>query len=112
MSENELALGRLEAVVVPELLPADELPERGLRAHPVDPQLPLEQFVVIRGELGLDAVDTEGGDLAADVDRAVVHGVAQPAAHVPADDLPAALQHEPGHRARIAAHDDRAALLV
>src|SRR5215470_18334715 len=83
--QDELALGRLEVVVVPELLAADELAERGLRAHPVDPQLALEQFVVCRGELRLDAVDPEGGDFAADVDRAVIHGVAEPAAHVPAD---------------------------
>src|SRR5262249_5075118 len=48
--QDELALGRLEVVVVPELLAADELAERGLRAHPVDPQLALEQFVVFRGE--------------------------------------------------------------
>src|SRR5215468_10176582 len=86
--QDELALGRLEVVVVPELLAADELAERGLRTHPVDPQLALEQFVVFRGELRLDAVDPEGGDLAADVNRAVIHGVAEPAAHVPADNLP------------------------
>src|SRR6266480_4545100 len=110
--QDELALGRLEVVVVPELLAADELAERGLRTHPVDPQLALEQFVVFRGELRLDAVNPEGGDLAADVDRAVIHGVAEPAAHVPADNLPPALQHESRHGPRVAAHDDRAALLV
>src|SRR5215468_9150146 len=44
VSEDELALGRLEAVVVPELAPADELPERARRVDPVDPQLPFEQF--------------------------------------------------------------------
>src|SRR5215831_4686693 len=70
--QDELALGRLEVVVIPELLAADELAERGLRTHPVDPQLALEQLVVFRGELRLDAVDPEGGDLAADVDRAVI----------------------------------------
>src|SRR5262249_57973367 len=76
--QDELALGRLEVVVVPELLAADELAERGRRAHPVDPQLALEQLVVVRGELRLDAGDAKGGDLAADVERAVVHRVAEP----------------------------------
>src|SRR6266699_927957 len=103
--EDELALGWLKVVVVPELLPADEFPERGLRLHAVDPQLALQEFVVGGGQLGLDAVDAKRSDLAADVDRAVVHGVAEPAAHVPADDLAAALQHEPSHHARVAADD-------
>src|SRR5690348_754325 len=110
--QDELALGRLEVVVVPELPAADEFPERGLRLHAVDSQLAFQEFVVAGGELGLDAVDAQRGDLAADVDRAVVHGVAEPAAHVPADDLAAALQHEPCHHARIPADDDRAALPV
>ena len=49
---------------------------------------------------------------AADVDRAVVHRVAQPRPDVAADDLAAALHHEAGHRGGVAEHDDRAALLV
>src|SRR5579859_2060753 len=110
--QDELAFGRLEVVVVPELAPAHELaPARG-RLYGVDAQLPGQELVVGRGQLGLDAVHPERGDLAADVDRAVVHGVAQAAAHVAADDLPAALEHEPGHHAGVSAHDDGAALLV
>ena len=50
--------------------------------------------------------------LPADVDRAVVHRVAEAGADVAADDLAAALHHEAGHRAGVAEHDDRAALLV
>src|SRR5215470_14374241 len=111
-SQDQLAFGGLEVVVVPELAPADELAERAGRLDPVDPQLAGQELVVVGGQLGIDAVHAQRGDLAADVDRAVVHRVAQAAAHVAADDLAAALQHEPGHRARVAADDDRAALLV
>src|SRR5439155_23103347 len=78
----------------------------------VDAQLPGQELVVGRGQPGLDAVHAERGDHAADVDRAVVHRVAQAAAHVAADDLAAALEHEAGHHAGVPAHDDRAALLV
>src|SRR5215467_13327971 len=112
LSEDQLAFCGLEVVVVPQLAPADELAERARRLDPVDAQLPGEELVVVGGQLRLDAVDTQRGDLAADVERAVVHGVAQAAAHVAADDLAAALQHEPGHRTGVAADDDRAALLV
>src|SRR5215813_3194008 len=110
--QDKLAFGRLEVVVVPELAPAHELaPARG-RLDAVDAQLPGQELVVRRVQLRLDAVHAERGDLAADVDRAVVHRVAQAAAHVAADDLAAALEHEAGHRAGVPAHDDRAALLV
>src|SRR5215475_14169398 len=112
LSEDQLALGGLEVVVVPQLAAADELAERAGRFDPVDAQLPGEELVVGGGQLRLDAVDAQRSDLASDVERAVVHGVAQAAAYVAADDLAAALQHEPGHRARVAADDDRAALLV
>ena len=59
-----------------------------------------------------DAVDAERLHLAAHVDRAVVHGVAEAGAHVAADDLAAALHHEAGHGAGVAHDDDRAALLI
>jgi hypothetical protein len=67
------------------------------------PQLPGQELVVVGGQLGLDAVHAQRRDLAADVDRAVVHRVAQAAAHVAADDLAAALEHEAGHHAGVAA---------
>src|SRR5439155_27188483 len=51
-------------------------------------------------------------DLAGDVDRAVVHRVAEPGADVAAENLPAALHHESRHRAGTPEHDDRAAFLV
>src|SRR6266568_1666823 len=111
-SQDELAFGRLEVVVIPQLPPADELAERTGRLDPVDAELAGEKLVVMLGQLGLDAVDPERCDLPADVDRAVVHRVAQPAADVADDDLPAALEHEPRHHARVAADDDGAALLV
>jgi hypothetical protein len=46
------------------------------------------------------------------VDRAVVHRVAEPCADVAAEDHPSALEHEAGHRAGPAEHDDRATLLI
>ena len=52
------------------------------------------------------------GDLAADVDRAVVHRIAEVLAGVAEDDHAAALHHEAGERAGAAADDDRAALHV
>src|SRR3954464_6912173 len=110
--EDELALGRLEVVVVVELLAAHELLQLGRVAEAVDAELALDQLCVRVGPLALDAVDPERLDLAADVERAVVHGVAEAGADVAADDLAAALHHEPGHRAGAAEHDDRPALLV
>src|SRR6516225_3795761 len=53
--KNELALGWLKVVVVPELPPADELPEGRRRGHPVDPEFAFQQFVVVGGELRVDA---------------------------------------------------------
>src|ERR1700759_4497522 len=66
-SQDELAFGRLEAVVVPELAPAHELAERPWRLDPVDPELAAQQFVVGGSQPGLDAVHPERGDLAAHV---------------------------------------------
>ena len=84
----------------------------GRRSQPVDPELALDELGVRVGPLAGHAVDAERLDLAADVDRPVVHRVAEPGADVAEEDHPAALHHEAGHRAGAAEHDDRAALLV
>src|SRR5579875_2390889 len=110
--EDELALGRFERVVVVELLATDELRQRRRRAEAVDTELALHELGVGVGPLALDAVDPQRGDLATDVDLAVVHRVAEAVADVAADDLAAPLHHESGHRAGVAADDDRPALLV
>src|ERR1700753_3193623 len=110
--ENELALGWLERVVVVELLAADELLQRRWRAQPVDAELALDELGVGVVPLALDAVDAERLARAADVEGPVIHRVAQARARVAADDLAAALHHEPGHRTGAAERDDRAALLV
>src|SRR5437764_6779395 len=89
--EHELALGRLEVVVVVELLAADELLELGRRAELVDAELPLDELGVVLGPLAGNAVDAERLHLAGHVDGAVVHGVAKPRAGVSADHLPPAL---------------------
>src|ERR1700744_72740 len=110
--EDELALGWLERIVVVELLATHELLQRGWRAQSVDAELALDELGVGIVPLALDAVDAQRLDLAADVDGPVIHRVAQARARVAADDLAAALHHEPGHRAGAAERDDRAALLV
>src|SRR5947209_12677126 len=85
--EDELALGGLERVVVVELLAAHELLELRRRAELVDLELAIDQLVVGVGQLAGDAVDAERLHLAGDIDRAVVHRVAEPRADVAADDL-------------------------
>src|SRR5439155_24357027 len=87
--EHQLSFRRLEVVVVVELLAADELLELGRRAEVVEAELPLDQLGVGIRPLAGDAVDPERLDLAADVDHAVVHRVAEAGADVAADDLPA-----------------------
>src|SRR6476661_565165 len=110
--ENELPLGRLEVVVVVELLAAHELLELGRAAEAVDAELAVDVLRVGVGPLPRHAVDAERLDLAAHVDDAVIHRVAQAGARVLADYLASALHHEPGHRADRAERDDRPALLV
>src|SRR5919106_3975087 len=110
--EHELALGRLEVVVVVEHLAADELLELGRRAETVDPELALDELRVGLVPLARDAVDPERADLPGDVDLPVVHRVAEAVTDVAADDLAAALHHETRHRAGVPEDDDRAALLV
>src|SRR5581483_10095869 len=110
--EHQLSLGGLEVVVVVQLLAADELLQLRRLAEAVDAELALDELRVGVRPLAGDAVDPEGGDLAGDVDRAVVHRVAEAVADVAAEDHAAALHHEAGHHARVAEDDDRAALLV
>src|ERR671918_1806254 len=111
-SQHQLSLGGLQVVVVVELLAADELLELGRLAEPVDPELALDQLRVALVPFPRDAVDPERLHLPGDVDRPVVHGVAEAGADVAAEDLAAALHHEAGHRAGVTERDDRSALLV
>src|SRR4051794_5377533 len=57
--EDELALGRLEGVVVVELLAAHELLQLGRRAQPVDAELALDELRVGLRPLAGHAVDAE-----------------------------------------------------
>src|ERR1700712_943738 len=111
-SQHELALGRLEAVVVVELLAAHELVEARRGAEAVDAELALDVLRVGVVPLARHAVDAERLDLAADVDDPVVHGVAETRARVAADDLAAALHHEAGVGADRSHREDQPALLV
>src|SRR3954453_9923022 len=110
--EDELALGRLEVVVVVELLAAHELLQLGRRAEPVDAELALDELRVGVRPLAGHAVDAERLHAPADVDRPLVHGISEAGAHIPVQDLPAALHHEPGKHAGGPVHDDGAALQV
>src|ERR1700750_2508802 len=94
--KNELALGRLEVVVVVELLAAHELLELGRRAEVVDAELAIDELGVVLRPLTRDAVDAERLDLAGHVDDPVVHRVAEPGARGAADHLAAALHHAHG----------------
>src|SRR5581483_4405738 len=110
--QNELALGRLEVVVVVELLAAHELLELRWGAELMDGELALDQLGVSVGPFPGHAVDAERTHLAGDVDRAVVHRISEAGADVAADDLAPALHHEARHRAGIAEDQDRPALLI
>src|SRR6201996_4701142 len=110
--EHELALGRLQLVVVVELLAAHELRELGRRAQAVDSELAINELRVGVGPLALHAVDPQRLDLTGDVQGAVVHGVAEARTDVAADDLAAALHHEARHRPGVTERDDGAALLI
>src|SRR5947208_2156068 len=113
--EHDLLFGRLEVVVVPELLAGDDLghvldPAR--RRKPVHLELAAEPGDVEIGHLAGHRVDAEAGDLAADIDRPVIHRVAEVLAGVAEDDHAAALHHEAAERPGPAADDDGAALHV
>src|SRR5262249_52361015 len=64
------------------------------------------------GHLALDGIDAEAVDLPADIDGAVIHGIAEVLAGVAEDDHAAALHHEAAEGAGASADDDRAALLI
>src|SRR3954454_13050850 len=110
--ENELPLGRLEVVVVVELLAAHKLLELGRAAEAVDAELAVDVLRVGVAPLAGHAVDAARLDLAGHVDDPVVHGIAQAGTGGAADDLAAALHHEAGHRADAAHGQDQATLLV
>src|SRR6188472_1592539 len=79
-SQHELLLGRLEIVVIPQLLAGDDLaharkPAR--RLDPVDVQLARKPGDIQLGHLSIHCVDAERFDLAADVNGAVVHRIAK-----------------------------------
>src|SRR5262249_44900429 len=75
-------------------------------------KLVLEPALVEIGHRAPHGVDAEALRLAADEDRAVIHGIAEILAGVAADHHAPALHHEAGEGAGIAADDDRSALLV
>src|SRR5436305_15245086 len=92
--QDQLPFRGFEAVVVVELLAAHELLQLGRGAEAVQAELALDELGVRLRPLAWDAVDAERLHLAADVDHAVVHRVAEPGAAVAAADLPAARHPE------------------
>src|SRR5690349_3581702 len=110
--EHELAFSRLEQVVVVKHLAAHKLLELRRRAEPIDRELAPDQLRVRVRPLARHTVNSQGTDLARDIDDAVIHGVAEAGSDVAADDLATALHHEARHRAGVAEHNDRASLLI
>src|ERR1700682_3991083 len=114
-SENEFLLGGFEIVVIPQL-PASGVLVHALGAargrEAVHLQFALQPLHVEVGHLRRHGIDPEARDLAADVDRAVVHGVAEVLAGIAEDDHASALHHEAAEGARPATNDDRAALHI
>ena len=113
---TSLLLGRLEIVVVPQLLAGDDLAEMFARriwaGGRIVVSLRSSQLRVEIGHLAAHRVDAEARRLAADIDRAVIHGIAEILAGIAADHHAAALHHEAGEGAGLAADDDGAALHV
>src|SRR6476619_745413 len=105
--ENELPLGRLEVVVVVELLTAHELLELGRATEAVDAELALDVLRVGVGPLAGHEVDAERLHLPVHVDGAVVHGVAEGRSGVASDDLAAALHADASHRVDAAHGQDQ-----
>src|SRR5882757_5378409 len=87
-SEDQLFLGRLEVVVIPQLPAGDDLlqlPDAVGCRQAVQLELALEPIGLDLVHLARHGVDAQAVDLAADVDRAVVHRVAQVLAGVAED---------------------------
>src|SRR6185295_7106366 len=113
--QHQFLFGRLEIVVVPQLLGGDDLAEgidAALRRDVVEAELSLEPCFVEISHGAPHRIDAEARGLAGDIDRPVIHGVAEILAGIAADHHAAALHHEAGEGAGVSAHDDRAALHV
>src|SRR5215207_274728 len=113
--KHKLLFARLEIVVIPKLLAGDDLAEvaETLRdKHFIHAQFARQPLAVELRHLRPDGVHPQAAGLAADIDRAVIHAVAEILAGVAANDHAATLHHETGEGAGIAADDDRAALLI
>src|SRR3546814_198956 len=113
--EHDLLFGRFQIVVVPQLLARDDLLhllDAVRRGEPVLLQLSFEPLAIEIVHRARHRVDAEPGYLAADIDRAVIHGVAKVHACIAQDDHAAALHHEAAEGAGATADDDGAALLV
>src|SRR5512134_105103 len=114
-SQHQFLFRRLEIVVVPQLLAGDDLAEGAdplLGQELVAAELGLEPALVELGHGAPHRIDTEALRLAGDIDRAVIHGVAEIFAGIAADHHAPALHHEAGEGAGIAADDDGAPLHV
>src|SRR5687768_8488774 len=104
--QHQLFLAGLEVVVVPKLLTGDNLTEMSHALsgeHVVHAQLARQPLTIEIGHLGPNGIDAQASRLAANVDRAVVHAVAEILAGTPANHHAAALHHKAGERTGIAA---------
>src|SRR5262245_23815736 len=114
-SQHQFLFRRLEIVVVPQLLAGDDLAEGAdavLRQQLVAAELGLEPALVEISDRAPHGIDAEALRLAGDIDRAVIHGIAEILPGIAADHHPPALHHAAGDGPGIAADDDRSAFLV
>src|SRR5262245_4700245 len=105
-SQHQFLFRRLEIVVVPQLLAGDDPAEGAdavLRQQLVAAELGLEPALVEIGDRAPHGIDAEALRLAGDIDRAVIHGIAEILPGIAADHHPPALHHEAGESAGIAA---------
>src|SRR5438067_590420 len=113
--QNQFLLARLEIVVVPQLLPGDDLPESVdavRRIEIVHLELAGEPAAVEIGQRCGHCIDAQASCFAAQIDRAVIHRIAQVLAGIATDHHAPPLHHEAGEGAGITADDDVSALLV
>src|SRR5262245_48212391 len=114
-SQHQFLFRRLEIVVIPQLLAGDDLAEgadTAIGQQLVAAELVLEPALVEIGDRAPHGIDPEALRLAGDIDRAVIHGIAEVLAGIAADHHAPALHHEAGEGAGIAADDDRSAFLI
>src|SRR6476646_8416466 len=115
ISKHQFLFGWFKIVVVPQLFACDDLAEyfdAAFGHDVVHAQFACQPLPIELGYLGPDRVHAEALRLAANIDRAVIHRVAEILAGVAADHHAPALHHEAGEGAGVATGNNITALHV